>query len=428
MVRSLFQLILRSILLSAMLLAGSSLFGNIPAITPPDGQETTTTEDATHEAGVEADAETPVVIPFSLDTELILVDCWIGERGPYRFMLDSGLGAPFLLDDDLAAELALVEQGTARIFDSDGGKLDQPAIVELDGLRVGEFAFESMKGLVYDLEQISLYAPIHGIIGVHAFRKYLLTIDYPERELRCVPLKPEAPDWPANETLPYRLMHGALVVYLRHDQNQIPMVLDTGSNSLVLPALLEDKLVFTTEVIEMTQSITATGVSPVRGGRLAGTLKLATLEIQFPIVDLSGNVGLLGYPVLRHLELTFDQFRQKVRVQGTDQVQQAGIVMGSYYSPGFGCRREADGFRVVYVKSGGAAEEAGLRLGDLVVEVNGAPAASIPIADWLEQKRKAGTLKMVVERRGEAADQTEDDEEGELLRLVFEVEVERLIE
>ena len=127
------------------------------------------------------------------------------------------------------------------------------------------------------------------------------------------------------------------------------------------------------------EAITGAGQNgPVRSllGR-GKILKLGTVEVPFPVVaipllaagpmarsDLAGNVG---FGILRQFAVTYDlpndaiYFERYINYGTPDIADRGGVWL----------ELAADGFKVIDVVAAGPAAQAGLKNGDVIVEVNG---------------------------------------------------------
>jgi C-terminal processing protease CtpA/Prc len=106
-------------------------------------------------------------------------------------------------------------------------------------------------------------------------------------------------------------------------------------------------------------------------------LKLGTVEVPYPVIaiprdpkvapaqaDIGGNVG---YGVLRQFAITYDLPNDALYFErylnfGTPDIADRG---------GLWLERSAGGFAVVDVVAAGTAAQAGIKAGDVIVEVNG---------------------------------------------------------
>jgi C-terminal processing protease CtpA/Prc len=94
----------------------------------------------------------------------------------------------------------------------------------------------------------------------------------------------------------------------------------------------------------------------------------------FADVYLAGNVG---YGVLRQFDITFDYPRQQLFFEKNADYGRPDIADRS----GMWLERTKRGFEVVDVVAGGAAEEAGLKAGDVIVAIDGKPTSAWLLPD-----------------------------------------------
>lgn len=125
----------------------------------------------------------PITIPFEMNMGRIYVDAFVNQRGPYRFMVDTGASGYARADAKLVKELNLAVTGT--VTSSDGINRGTSETLTLDSLRVGEITRRGVTAFSRDYNAISRpgTAPIMGIIGIEYFADHLLTIDYLKSEL-----------------------------------------------------------------------------------------------------------------------------------------------------------------------------------------------------------------------------------------------------
>ena len=161
--------------------------------------------------------------------------------------------------------------------------------------------------------------------------------------------------------------------------------IDTGSRgSLTLTPAFVAKNDLDRKLAPKNVAITGSGMSgPVRASLArAKSLKLGAVEVPNPIValpkveggsaktDIAGNVG---FALMRQFAVTYDLANDALYFErylnfGTPDIADRG---------GLWLERSNDGFKVVDVVSGGPAATAGLKAGDVIVEVNGYPSAQL---------------------------------------------------
>ena len=98
-------------------------------------------------------------------------------------------------------------------------------------------------------------------------------------------------------------------------------------------------------------------------------IRIGPLDFEEPIVGLSDDTELLGFDVLKHFILTFDQQTKRVRMQALSP----RVRMESRRGTGALVRARPNSLEVVRVVPGSPAESAGLQRGDEVIFVDGVP-------------------------------------------------------
>lgn len=111
---------------------------------------------------------------------------------------------------------------------------------------------------------------------------------------------------------------------------------------------------------------------------MSGALQFGPLSFEAPVVSLATDGHQVGWHVLRHFALTFDQKKNRIRMlpNGT-----APVRMGSLVGPGVAFRPRPGGLEIISVFPGTSAEAAGLREGDLVIAIDGTPVHERGCAD-----------------------------------------------
>lgn len=270
---------------------------------------------------------TPVVrVPFDSSVRYVAVDVLIDGTGPYRFNVDTGASLAGAIDVTLAHRLGLREVGRARNTDGTGAVVDRP-IVRADSLVVGHAEFRAVRLLVEDFEWVSPAGspPTNGLLGFPLFAELLLTIDYPRREL--VLRSGSLPTEPSATTLGFELDAGVPAIELGIGADRFAAIVDTGNpTALTLPHSFR-KLVST----KLPPRIVAHGRSAYHsfaylGAPLAAPLRLAgtTFDDVGVMFAPAFDAPLLGYELLRHFAVTFDQVSRRIRFESPVVVAATG--------------------------------------------------------------------------------------------------------
>jgi S1-C subfamily serine protease len=134
-----------------------------------------------------------------------------------------------------------------------------------------------------------------------------------------------------------------------------------------------------------------------RDARIDAGVMLGRNEIHEPIFNFMGQRSVIGYQILKHFAITFDQGEKTVRFarSGTQP-----ITIESRYTAGFGAKPTTDGRVVWYALDGLPAAQAGLKEGDLIVAANGKPMSDYDVQQWRTMFEKPGTIQLEVRRDG----------------------------
>jgi hypothetical protein len=261
-------------------------------------------------------------------------------------------------------------------------------------LRLGDLDYRDPTFYVMDLGRLAEFEgePIDGIVGHEMFRRFAVTIDYGQGELRLS--TPERFVAPAGATrLALRFSDRTPLIEGELDGLPVTISVDTGSRSTFTvhgPFAREHALAERYRAAPA--SVSGWGVGGAALGReiVAGRLRLGNLELrEVPGQLFAGErgafmepgIGLnLGGGVLRRFVVAFDYAGGAMYLRPTDATAQrfardrTGLWLGW-----------KDGaLEVAAVADGSAAATAGFVPGDRIVAVDGEPAAARSLSDWRE--------------------------------------------
>jgi len=156
---------------------------------------------------------------------------------------------------------------------------------------------------------------IDGVLGLHVFADYLVTLDFPGKKLRLE--KGELPKSDGSEILDYKNAAGLALVELGVGEKKIQARLDSGNaiGAFVFPTAFAEKLNLAGEPRVVGRARSATGDTEIKQVQLKDVIKLGRHEfadamIVFPALGDLGNVGL---KTLGQFVITFDQKNERVR-------------------------------------------------------------------------------------------------------------------
>lgn len=276
-----------------------------------------------------------VRLPFSTQRNLIIVAAQLNGRGPYNFLLDTGVATSLLTDARLADSLRL-PHGQSYHVAGVGGADSGLRAYEAAGVRVTlpgvEAAAMSWLVLSSDVLDLSGYVgmPVHGIIGADLFRSFVVCIRPEQRQLvLTAPAHYKAPGGRRWASLPLAFDQGKAYVTASVQQVgaapgtaplPLRLVLDTGAgHALSLETTADPRLRLPAVHLRTDLGRGLSGIISGSLGRVAGVqlgrYRLGQVLTSFPDstqvhTRLTGTErtrhGNLGYEVLKRFVTVID--------------------------------------------------------------------------------------------------------------------------
>ncbi|HEY6274062.1 MAG TPA: retropepsin-like aspartic protease [Terriglobales bacterium] len=127
----------------------------------------------------------PNVAVQTLHDYLMVVTVTVNDRGPFRFLLDTGTNTT-LIDPELAQELKLTPVDGMTLGSM--GKSVPVARYFLQGFRVGEASVSNLEVLALTLPQLrALDRRIRGVLGMNFLLQFSFLLDYQQQRLEIYP-------------------------------------------------------------------------------------------------------------------------------------------------------------------------------------------------------------------------------------------------
>lgn len=157
-----------------------------------------------------------------------VADVWLGERGPYRFMVDTGAETS-VVDPSLAREAGLVARYRVEVGTVTGSRL-VPGHPAVDLRFAPSSPFGPSELLWFPLDTIRQAVPdARGILGMSTLRGHDLLLDLRTGEA----LVDTAPGEPG-EPIPFRWLGGRIAVEALVEAERRLLILDSGASHLML--------------------------------------------------------------------------------------------------------------------------------------------------------------------------------------------------
>jgi len=345
-------------------------------------------------------------IPLRVAGQHVFVEAEINGRAAGFFFLDTGAGAN-CVNERIAKELDLPVAGDLTATGAGGStntEYRQVSALGIGPVRMGEHVVVAL-----DLEPIEkvMGVEIGGIIGYDFLSQVVFALDYDAGSLTVRDPAVFTPP-PATREVAFLLgKNTPLLAGTIEDRASGWFRVDSGAGDFVSlhgPFVRAHDLLAGRE----TGKSTAMGIGGTQRmyvGRLASCMiageRFTDVEASFTLAeegaladeDIAGTVG---GQFLRQVAATFDYGRERAYLARRDAAAERGF--------GFGARLDGDHLIVTDVKADRPAARAGLRAGDRVLSVRGAPVGREHLLDIATIFRFApgeDRVEMVVERDGE---------------------------
>jgi len=258
----------------------------------------------------------PLEIPLQVDEGMPTVEVMVNGQGPFVFGFDTGAQAGPRIDASLVEKLNLKATGEVQATDPSGRNPQASATVKLDSLSIGGLRFADVAAVSRNYKNSSRPLKVDGILGLNLFAEYLVTLDFPAKELRLE--KGELPKADGAEILDYKNAAGIAQVELSVGDKKINAHIDTGNaiGAFVLPTSFVEKLSLAGEPRVVGRARSASGEMEIKQARLKDVIRLGRHEfpdatVTYPALRDLGNVGV---KILSEFVITFDQQHQRVRL------------------------------------------------------------------------------------------------------------------
>ncbi|MGO4712541.1 aspartyl protease family protein [Bradyrhizobium sp. 2TAF24] len=338
----------------------------------------------------------PNEIPFILEESHIIIPVSI-DGGPARpFLFDTG--GQLVITREFAASIKMQSLRTAHVGGV-GAKVLHADIVKIGRVTVGAATLEQATARVLELPNIIVdrgsRPRLAGLIGAELLAHYAVSIDYERRvlTLNAPGFRPSAPLFTLPLGLamsPDGLSHPSISAEL--DGVTGDFLIDTGANGQIV---LSEKFQREHQPYagKTLHFLTPGGV----GGRAHMRLgfgrqfRIGTSSLPLPLVagiDPGGSslsrsplahvAGVIGHGVLSRFVVTVDRPSGRVYFEAAADHPRPPSLYGT---GAILDKPDHDAFEVIDILSNTAAERAGLRRGDRIVEIGGRAARDLGITD-----------------------------------------------
>ena len=349
----------------------------------------------------------------------IVLQTQVNNSKPMSFWLDSGSSSPFVIGTNKAAALGLKLQGH-----SSGGGGAGPntyAVSQTSGLTIAlpHVTFEDQSAAVIDLGLVEeqFGRPVDGLVGLNLFLKYVVEIDYAAKQLTLY-------DPP---TFVYSGAGESVSLTLRDGHFFVPATIDIGTRGelagqflvdsggcmmttvLTSPFATRNKLPASDQKTIADRSVSGLGgETRLLAGR-ANSFRIGTSVFRSPLIYISQDkggalasseyAGLIGTEILRRFKVIFDYSRRRLILERNAHFAEPL----EYDMSGMSVRAYGGDFRtfkIYQVIENSPAENAGLRVGDIIEQIDGTPASRLTLEQILQMMKVPGREYRLTIKRG----------------------------
>jgi len=361
-------------------------------------------------------------ISFSFHRNLIIIPLFINNKGPYNFLLDTGVGMGLITNPNLMDSLGLAKGNEIKIVGAGENQDELKAYmlphlkVNMDGIVADDIRFTILSEDVFNLSSY-VGLPISGILGHQFFNSFVVRINFIEQQITLY--EPSSFKYKRSDgaSIPFQLEEQrpylyALATLQNQEQLAIKLIIDTGASHAIS---LEKRQ---NAAIKIPEPAYRTHLGWGLNGSIKGYIgrvtsfqlnkyKFKNILSSFPDhEDIAaktnvGRNGNLGNEVLKRFHVIIDYSRSRLTLKPNAYYRKpfehdmSGldiVATGSGYNRYF----------VSKIEDGSAAAAADILPGDEIVSINARSAKDLNIStiDDMFQTRNGLSMLMILRREG----------------------------
>ncbi|HKP36921.1 MAG TPA: aspartyl protease family protein [Pyrinomonadaceae bacterium] len=293
---------------------------------------------------VSISAQNLTTVPIQFRGVAPVIEIKINGQGPFIFAIDTGGGMQADVDISLAEKLKLPKNGKVRGGDPSGRNVREFETVNIDLITLGDVEFHNTTAVMRERLLTPNYPKVDGVLGFALFTDYLLTLDYPGKQVRLA--RGELPAANGADILTFESPRRIPVVDLNIGTMKVRAHVDAGNmvGSFMIPAELVEKLTLSSPPITVGQARTVNNEVEIKEARLNDTIKLGKFSYEQPTITFPAiaNEANIGFKVLREFALTFDQKNKRMKLERSAPAKVAPLAIseaeGQDYQGSYGER------------------------------------------------------------------------------------------
>src|SRR5438270_7473927 len=157
---------------------------------------------------------TPIAtVPMTFPGPMPIVEVMINGKGPFHFTIATGAQMQASVEASIISQLNLKPNGQVRGGDPSGRNPIVFDTVLVDSLSLGGLEFRDVTAISRPPRTAPVLPGVDGILGFGLFTDYLLTLDYPGKQLRLA--RGALPATNGADILPFENPHVIPIVEIR---------------------------------------------------------------------------------------------------------------------------------------------------------------------------------------------------------------------
>jgi len=327
-------------------------------------------------------------IGFTMVKNLIVIPVYINGKGPYNFLLDTGVAQMIITDTTFLSQLDIKNSQIVKVQGYGFGDNIEAVLTRNITAKVGKAMIKNIPTAIFknDIFDLSSYLgiKIHGILGYYFFNSFIVKINYGANRLTFY--SPEANIAFKGTKIPIQITSGKpyLTTQIETEAEgkiDVELLIDNGSSHpLMLETLYDKTFPLPKKIIPANLGVGINGIINGSMGRIAA-LKLGSYTFNevltgFPDYNVERSTiegkprnGSLGSDILRRFLVTFDYPHEALYLKRTNNTppkfehDMSGLEI--YVIQGI-----RDRFYIGRIESGSPGEETGLQPDDEIIAVN----------------------------------------------------------
>jgi predicted aspartyl protease len=262
---------------------------------------------------------------FKFVKNLIVIPLYINEKGPFNFILDTGVGSMVVTDPTLLDSLNLTNLRTTKVFGLGKGQeieayLSSDVNVSIKSAHIQNIPTAFLKEDIFNLSSY-LGQKIYGLIGYHFFNSFVVKVNYVTHKLSYS--LPSVKVQKKGEKLPITLENNRPYIFANvkttnNEDIKVKLIVDCGaSHALSMDALDGKAWPLPKDTISANLGVGLSGIITGSIGRVPkltlGKYAFNNVISGFPAFEaLASKIGYnqrngnLGSEVLKRFNVTFD--------------------------------------------------------------------------------------------------------------------------